>query len=131
VPLTVAVPVGPTLVKVTAQLPDVKRQLAPTVPIAAFDDVKLTVPVGVFAGVVVSVTVAVHVEVAPGIMVFGLQATAVDVLSSGAWLENVAVWMFSGSKLPPGLAIQTQVSPAGLELLEPAQAPSPVGVVTT
>jgi hypothetical protein len=45
------------------------------------DDVKLTEPVGVLAGVVVSVTVAVQVEVPPGRIVAGLQATAVDVLS--------------------------------------------------
>ena len=128
--MTVAVP-GATPVKVTVQLPDVKRQLATTVPTAVFDDVKLTVPVGVFAGVAVSVTVAVHAEVPPMLIEAGLQATPVDVLSRGAWLAKVAVWTSSGSKPPPPLAMKTQVSPAAVELLEPAHAPVPRGVVTT
>ena len=76
--------------KVTAQLPDVNKQLAPTVPTAVFDDVKLTVPVGVFAGVVVSVTVAVQVEVAPGTIVLGLQTTLVEVVSN-TWFAKLAV----------------------------------------
>ncbi len=68
-------------VKVTEQLPDTRLQLATTVPTAVSDEVKLTEPVGVFAGVVASVTVAVQVEVPPGRIVLGLQATAVEVLS--------------------------------------------------
>ena len=72
---------GATPVKATLQLPDTKVQLAATVPTAVFDDVKLTVPVGVFAGVVVSETVAIQVEVPPGRIVLGAQATDVAVLS--------------------------------------------------
>ncbi len=79
-PVTVAVPAA-TPVKVTVQLPEVKLQLAPTVPTAVLDDVKLTLPVGVFEAVVLSVMVAVQVEVAPTLMVLGAQTTAVDVLS--------------------------------------------------
>ena len=89
-PVTVAVPAD-TPVKTAVQLPDTKVQLAATVPIALFDDTKFTVPVGVFAGIVVSVTTAVQVEVPPMLMLLGLQATAVDVLSSGTWLVKVAV----------------------------------------
>jgi hypothetical protein len=73
---------GETLVKVTEQLPLAdKMQLAPTVPTAILDEVKVTVPVGVFAAFVVSVTVAVQEEVAGGRIRLGLQETAVDVLS--------------------------------------------------
>jgi hypothetical protein len=83
VPVTVAVPTA-TLVKVTEQLAVVgdKGQLAPTVPTAVFDDAKLTEPVGVLDAVVVSVTEAVQVEVPPGTIVVGLQATTVLVVSS-------------------------------------------------
>ena len=81
-PETVAVPAD-TPVKATVQVPDTPRaQLAPTVPTAVFDDVKLTVPDGVFAALVVSVTVAVQVDVPP--MLIGVaHETAVDVLSNG------------------------------------------------
>src|SRR2546425_1286466 len=82
VPLTVAVPAD-TPVKVTVQVPDTPRvQLAPTVPTATLDDVKLTEPVGVFAALVVSVTVAVHVD-APPMLIGVVHETAVDVLSNG------------------------------------------------
>jgi hypothetical protein len=83
VPVTVAVPTA-TLVKVTEQLAVVadKGQLAPTVPTAVFDGVKLTEPVGVLEAVVVSVTEAVQVEIPPGTIVLGLQATTVLVVSS-------------------------------------------------
>ena len=70
-----------TPVKVVVQWPDDSVQLAPTVPTAVFDEVKLTVPVGVLEAVVVSVTVAVHVDVPPGAIELGVQATAVEVLS--------------------------------------------------
>ncbi len=60
--MTVAVPTA-TPVKVTEHLPADKVQLAPTVPTAVFDDVKLTEPVGVLAAFVVSATVAVQAEV--------------------------------------------------------------------
>ena len=80
-PVTVAVP-GATPAKVTGQLPDTRVQLAPTVPTAVFDDVKLTEPDGVFAGVVVSVTVAVQVDVPPMLIDAGAQTTVVEVLSS-------------------------------------------------
>ncbi len=80
-PVTVAVPVA-TPVKATEQVPDTRVQLAATVPTAVFEDTKVTVPVGVFAGVVVSETVAVQVEVAPIPILFGLQTTAVEVLSA-------------------------------------------------
>ena len=83
VPVTVAVPVV-TPAKETVHLPADKVQLAPTVPTAVLDEVKLTLPPGVFAGVVVSVTVAVHVESAAGTIVLGLQATLVAVLSLAA-----------------------------------------------
>ncbi len=79
--MTVAVP-GKTPVKVTVQLPAVKPQLAPTVPTAVLDDVKVTEPVGVLAAFVVSVTVAVQVDVPPMLMLAGAQETLVDVLSS-------------------------------------------------
>src|SRR5207249_10937949 len=70
------------LVKVTVQVPDAPRvQLAPTVPTAVFDDVKLTVPVAVLAAFVVSVTVAVHVDVPPMLIDRGAEDTAVVVLS--------------------------------------------------
>ena len=88
--MTVAVPVA-TPVKLTEHVETVvdvpegaNVQLAPTVPTAVFDDVKLTEPLGAagtVGGVVVSVTVAVHVEVAPAEIEAGLQTTAVDVLS--------------------------------------------------
>jgi hypothetical protein len=68
-------------VKATWHVPDDKVQLAPTVPTAVFDDVKVTEPVGVFDRDVVSATVAVQVEAPPGTTVAGLQATPVDVLS--------------------------------------------------
>jgi len=84
VPVTVAEPTA-TPVKVTEQLVTLavvdKLQLAPTVPTPVFDETKPTLPVGALAGVVVSATVAVHVEVAPGRIVLGVQATLVDVLS--------------------------------------------------
>jgi hypothetical protein len=80
IPLTVAVP-RETGVNVTEQLPETSVQLAPTVPIAVFDDVKVTKPVGVLVAVVVSVTVAVHAEVPTRLIVLGLQDTAADVLS--------------------------------------------------
>ena len=70
-----------TAVNVTVHEPDVKVQLAPTVPTAVFEDVKLTVPVGVLDAVVVSVTVTVQVEVPPGAIEPGLQETPVVVLS--------------------------------------------------
>lgn len=82
-PVTVAVPVA-TPVKATEQVPDVRVQLAATVPTAVFEDTKVTVPVGVFAGVVVSETVAAQFEVAPIPILFGLQTTAVEVLSGTA-----------------------------------------------
>ncbi len=129
-PVTVAVP-GATPVKAAVQLPDTRVQLAATVPTEVSDETKLTLPVGVFDGVVVSATVAVQVDSAPGKTVEGLQAKLVEVLSFGAWLANVAVCTFSVSKPPPPLATKTQVSPAAVELLEPAQAPTPRGVVTT
>ncbi len=78
--MTVAVP-GATPVKVTVHLPAVKLQLAPTVPTAVLDDVKVTEPVGVLAGVVVSVTVAVQVDIPPTLMLARAQETPVDVLS--------------------------------------------------
>jgi hypothetical protein len=78
--MTVAVPTA-TPVNVTEHLPDDRVQLAPTVPTAVLDDVKLTEPVGVLETVVVSVTVAVQVEEALGRIVPGVQVTAVDVLS--------------------------------------------------
>jgi hypothetical protein len=80
--VTVAVPEA-TPVKVTEQLPAVNIQLAPTVPTAVFDDVKLTEPVGVFAAFVVSITVAIQVVVPPTAIVVGgvPQTTAVEVLS--------------------------------------------------
>ena len=59
-------------------------QVAPTVPTAVLDEVKLTLPVGMCEAVVVSATVAVHVEVPPGGIELGLQETVVDVLSFGA-----------------------------------------------
>src|SRR6266571_5906648 len=79
-PVTVALPT-PTPVKVTEQLPEDRVQLVPIVPTAVFDDVKLTEPVGVFEVTLRSVTVAVHVEVPPMLMLAGLHATLVEVLS--------------------------------------------------
>jgi len=83
VPVTVAVPTA-TPVKVTEHVPEVRMQLAPTVPTAVFEEVKLAVPVGVLDGVVVSATVTVQVEVPVGTIVLGLQTTLVDVLSFAA-----------------------------------------------
>ena len=92
--MTVAVPIA-TPVKVVAHFPEDRVQLAPTVPTAVSEDVKLTVPVGVFEAVVVSVTVAVQVEVALGAIVLGLQATTVEVLSllggESVYVPSVAV----------------------------------------
>jgi hypothetical protein len=68
-------------VSVTEQLPEDNVQLAPTVTIPVFDDVKLTVPVGVLDGVVVSATVAMQLEVPPMLTVLGLHDTVVVVLS--------------------------------------------------
>lgn len=73
-----------TPAKETVHLPKDKVQLAPTVPTAVLDEVKLTLPPGVFAGVVVSVTVAVQVESPAGTIVLGLHATLVEVLSLDA-----------------------------------------------
>ncbi len=78
--MTVALP-GATPVKLTEQLPTVRAQLAPTVPTAVFDETKVTVPVAVLAAFVRSVTVAVQVDAAPMLMLAGVQATAVDVVS--------------------------------------------------
>lgn len=78
--MTVAVP-GATPVNVATQVPDVSEQLALTVPIAVFDEVKPTLPPGTFVGVVVSATVTVQVEVPVGTIELGLQATLVEVLS--------------------------------------------------
>ena len=79
-PATVAVPAA-TPVNVVVQWPDDRVQLAPTVPTAVFEEVKLTVPVGVLEAVVVSVAVAVQVEVPPGATELGVHETVVDVLS--------------------------------------------------
>jgi hypothetical protein len=83
-PVTVALPTA-TPVKVTEQLVTLavvdNEQLAPAVPTLVSDETKLTVPVGAFVEVVVSATVAVQEEVPVGIIVLGLQATPVDVLS--------------------------------------------------
>jgi len=78
--VTVAVPAA-TPVKATEHLPEDRMQLAPTVPTAVLEEVKLKVPVGVFEAVVVSVTVAVQVETPVGTIEPGLQATLVEVLS--------------------------------------------------
>lgn len=75
-----ATPVRLTEQLVTLAVVD-KEQLAATVPTAVFDETKLTLPVGALAGVVVSATVAVQVEIPVGMIVLGLQATLVDVLS--------------------------------------------------
>ncbi len=91
--MTKAVP-GKTPVKVTVQLPDVKGQLAPTVPTAVFDDMKVTEPVGVLAAFVVSVTVALQLEVPPMLMLAGAQETLVDVLSI---FPTLAVTIVSGT----------------------------------
>lgn len=66
----------------TVQLPDVRAQLAPTVPAAVLDEVKVTLPLGVFAGVVVSETVTVQVEVPPMLTLAGAQDTEVEVASN-------------------------------------------------
>ncbi len=69
-------------VKSAVQVPAVVSvQLVPTVPTVVLEDVKLTVPVGVFAAFVVSVTVAVQVDVPPTLMLAGLHATPVEVMS--------------------------------------------------
>ena len=75
-----AVPAA-TPVNVTVHAPEARVQLALTVPTAVFDDVKVKVPVGVLEGVVPSLTVAVQVEVPPGRIGLGLQATVVAVVS--------------------------------------------------
>lgn len=80
VPVTVAVP-GATPVNITLQLPPVSVQLALTVPTVVSEDWNETVPVGMFVGVVVSATVAVHADVAPMLMLAGVQLTLVEVLS--------------------------------------------------
>jgi hypothetical protein len=107
VPATVAVP-GAIPVKLTEQLPDTSVQLAPTVKTAVLDETKLTVPVGVFDGFVVSVTVAVQVDVPPMIIVAGLQATAVEVLSFKA--RTPAVANAFGSDTPATVAPTSAVS---------------------
>ncbi len=82
--------------KVTVQLPDVKEQLAPTVPTAVFDDVKVTEPVAVLAAFVVSVTVALQLDVPPMLMLAATQETLVDVLSR-TLLTTLAVTIVSGT----------------------------------
>lgn len=71
-----------TPVALTLQLPDVRVQLAVTVPTVVSDEVKATMPDGAFAGVVVSDTVAVQLEEPPAVMLAGVQVTEVEVLSS-------------------------------------------------
>jgi len=70
-----------TPVKVAVHVPEARVQLGLTVPTAVFDDVKVTVPVDVLEGVVPSLTVAAQVEVPPGRIGVGLQATVVAVVS--------------------------------------------------
>jgi hypothetical protein len=68
-----------TPVITTEQVPDVRLQLAPTVPVAS-DEVKVTLPEGVLAGVVVSDTVTEQEPVRPTVTEAG-QDTTVDVES--------------------------------------------------
>ena len=79
-PVTVAEP-ATRPVNITEHEPEVRVQLAPTLPTVMFDDANVTVPVGVLEAVVVSAIEAVHVEVAPMPTALGLQATLVAVLS--------------------------------------------------
>ena len=79
-----------TPVAVTVQVPDDRVQVAPTVPAAEFDDVKLTEPDGTLDGVVVSLTITEQVEAPPGRIVEGLQETVVEVLSSCAAVTVIA-----------------------------------------
>ena len=78
--MIVAVP-ATTAVNVTEHVPDVNVQLAPTVPTAVLDEVKLTLPPGTLCAFVVSATATAHVEVAPGLIMLGLHVTLVEVLS--------------------------------------------------
>ena len=64
VPVTVKLPTA-TPVIVTVQVPDVRVQLAPTVPMVVSDERKLTVPVGMLAVLVVSETVTEQEPVRP------------------------------------------------------------------
>ncbi len=92
-------------------------QIAPTVPTAVLDDVKLTEPLGAAVaagGLVVSVTVAVQLVAPPGTIVMGgPQATTVTVLSFTGALLKLAIDpgpRLSGTEPPvPPLVIVTQV----------------------
>ncbi len=118
--MTLAVPLTVLPWKVTEQLPADRRQLEAlrVPPVVPADSVKVTVLVGVFAGVVVSETVAVQVEVAPIAILFGLQRTAVEVLS----LFTVIVF-----DVPAGLALWF-ASPPYVPLTVAVPAPTPVKV---
>jgi hypothetical protein len=125
--VTVKLPAA-TPVAVTVQLPDERVQLAPTVPTAVLDEVKLTEPEGTFDGVVVSVTVTVHVEVPPGRIVLGPQETLVDVLSFVTVIvpevPELPLWVVSPPYVPvtvklPGatpLAVTVQLPDDRLQL---------------
>jgi hypothetical protein len=121
--VTVALPEA-TPVKVTEQLPAVNIQLAPTVPTAVFDDVKLTEPVGVFAAFVVSVTVAVQLEVPLAEIELGLQTTAVAVLSFTIATEMVfdvpelPLWVGSPPYVPVTVALPVATPVKVTEQLE-------------
>ena len=79
-----------TPLTVAVQLPLDKAQLATTVPTLVLDEVKLTDPVGVLAEFVVSATVTLQEPVVPASN-DPMQATVVDVLSSGAAMVNITV----------------------------------------
>jgi hypothetical protein len=79
VPVTVKLPAA-TPVIVTVQVPEVRLQLAATVPTVVSDEVKLTLPDGLLAGVVVSETVTEQEPVRPT-ATEAEQETAVEVES--------------------------------------------------
>ena len=106
--MTVAVPLAMPA-KTVMHLPALRVQVAPTVPTAVFDEVKLTAPEGVFEAVVVSVTVAVQVEVPPGAIELGVHETAVEVLSTVTLCVTVAPWMVSERGVPPASFTETHV----------------------
>lgn len=63
-PVTVKLPTA-TPVIVTVQVPDVKLQLATTVPTVVSEEVKLTVPAGILAALKLSATVTEQEPVRP------------------------------------------------------------------
>jgi len=101
--VTVALPEAVLPWKVTEQLPAANVQLAAlkTPPVVPADNVKATEPVAVREARTVSVTVAAHVEVPPIAILFGVQTTAVVVLSLFTVIVAAALVLVAWFASPP------------------------------